>query len=133
MAVMNQNVVMPSLGLTMEEGTIVEWLVAVGDTIELGDDLFLLETEKSQIEIEAPYEGVITEILVEAGQTVAVGVPIARMDVQANGVTPGDANSVPERVSSSAATAPQRGASSAPPTQEAARQVSYHEIHRDIS
>jgi pyruvate dehydrogenase E2 component (dihydrolipoamide acetyltransferase) len=111
---MNQEVVMPSLGLTMEEGTIVEWFAAVGDTIELGDDLFLLETEKAQVEIEAPYQGVLTEILVEAGHTVAVGVPIAHMDVPVTGVTRGDADPLSEGTPVVTATASQPVAAVAP-------------------
>ena len=82
---MIQDVVMPSLGLTMEEGTILEWYCSVGDAIELGADFFLLETEKSEVEIEAPYEGILTEILVEPGQTVAVGAPIARIAMDGDG------------------------------------------------
>ncbi len=78
---MQQDVFMPSLGLTMEEGTVIEWFVSVGDKVDLGADFFLLETEKSEVEIEAPYEGVLAEIVVEAGRTVAVGAVIARMEV----------------------------------------------------
>ena len=116
MPVMNQDVVMPSLGLTMEEGTILEWFVAVGDTVELGDDFILLETEKSQVEIEAPYEGVLTEILVEVGHTVAVGVPIARMDVPVTGGTSDDATPLSEGAPVGTATAPQPVAAVALPT-----------------
>jgi pyruvate dehydrogenase E2 component (dihydrolipoamide acetyltransferase) len=79
---MIRDVVMPSLGLTMEEGTIVEWYCSVGDVVELGADFFLLETEKSEVEIDAPYRGILTEILVGPGETVDVGVPIARMLVE---------------------------------------------------
>ncbi len=122
MAVKNQDVLMPSLGLTMEEGTILEWFAAVGDTIELGSDLFLLETEKSQIEIESPYEGVLTEILVEAGETVAVGVPIARMEIEVNGAVPGTPDADPAAAPSRDAPASQQVAGAVPPTRSVGQQ-----------
>jgi pyruvate dehydrogenase E2 component (dihydrolipoamide acetyltransferase) len=71
-------VVMPKLGLTMTEATLVEWLKADGDPVEKGEPLFLLESEKSTLEIEAPVSGTL-RILVPAGETVAVHTPIATL------------------------------------------------------
>ena len=64
---------MPKLGLTMEEGTVVEWLMAPGDVVEKGQPLFVLETDKLTIEVEAPESGILDEILVAAGATVPTG------------------------------------------------------------
>ena len=69
---------MPKLGLTMTEATLVEWLKADGDPVEKGEPLFVLESEKSTLEIEAPASGTL-HILVPAGQTVPVHTPIATM------------------------------------------------------
>lgn len=71
-------VVMPKLGLTMTEATLVEWLKADGDLVEKGEPLFVLESEKSALEIEAPTGGRL-HILVPAGDTVSVHTPIARL------------------------------------------------------
>jgi pyruvate dehydrogenase E2 component (dihydrolipoamide acetyltransferase) len=68
---------MPKLGLTMEEGTVADWLKAVGDTVAQGEPLFLLETDKITLESEAPESGVLGQILVEAGTTVPTGTPVA--------------------------------------------------------
>ena len=64
-------VVMPKLGLTMTEATLIEWLKADGDPVKKGEPLFVLESEKSTLEIEAPASGTL-QILVPAGETVPV-------------------------------------------------------------
>jgi pyruvate dehydrogenase E2 component (dihydrolipoamide acetyltransferase) len=71
-------VVMPKLGLTMTEATLIEWLKADGEPVEKGEPLFVLESEKSALEIEAPASGTL-RILVPAGDTVAVHTPIAAL------------------------------------------------------
>lgn len=70
-------VVMPKLGDTMEEGKILNWLVKEGDTVNKGDALAEIETEKVTIPVEAFNAGVVRKILVPAGTTVPVGEPIA--------------------------------------------------------
>jgi len=70
-------IVMPKLGLSMTEGLIAEWLVAPGDEVAAGQLLFVVETDKISNEIEAPAPGRIVSLLVEAGDTVDVGTPVA--------------------------------------------------------
>src|SRR5215204_1266894 len=70
---MAQRVIMPSLGLTMDEGTIVEWLKQEGDSIAKDDALLVVETDKAALEVPSPYEGVLLSIVATAGETVAVG------------------------------------------------------------
>jgi pyruvate dehydrogenase E2 component (dihydrolipoamide acetyltransferase) len=70
---MLQKILMPKLGLTMTEGQIVEWLVAVGSPFKAEDGLFVVETEKVATEIPAEADGVLAEITVEPGQAVNVG------------------------------------------------------------
>jgi pyruvate dehydrogenase E2 component (dihydrolipoamide acetyltransferase) len=70
---------MPSLGADMDEGRVVEWRVAPGDTVHRGDLIATVETEKSDIDIEIWRDGVIEEFLVDVGQLVDVGTPIARL------------------------------------------------------
>ena len=74
---MPHQVIMPTLGLTMEEGTITEWLKQEGDTVAKEEPLFIVETDKSAVEVGAPASGVLRQILVPVGKTVAVSVPIA--------------------------------------------------------
>lgn len=73
---MAKEVRLPQLGQTMEEGTIVNWLVAVGDEVKKGDVIFEVETDKATLEVESPDEGVVKHILVEADQTIAVDSPV---------------------------------------------------------
>ncbi len=78
-------ITMPQLGLTMEKGTVVEWLVAGGDPVTPGQEIFQVETDKAVVAVEARNEGTIARVLVPAGAEVAVGT------VLAVGVAPGEA------------------------------------------
>lgn len=69
--------VMPSLGADMEDGTLVEQLIAVGDPVKRGDIIAAVETQKGAIEIEIFEDGFLDQWLVPLGTTVAVGTPIA--------------------------------------------------------
>lgn len=72
---------MPALSPTMEEGTLAKWLKKVGDTIEAGDIIAEIETDKATMEFEAIDDGVITKILVAEGtENVAVGTVIAELE-----------------------------------------------------
>ncbi|HEY5814875.1 MAG TPA: dihydrolipoamide acetyltransferase family protein [Solirubrobacterales bacterium] len=73
------DVVMPRLSDSMEEGTILQWLKAVGDEVTIGDELVEIETDKANMAYESDVEGTLTEILVEEGETVPIGTPIARV------------------------------------------------------
>lgn len=70
---------MPSLGADMDEGTLVEWRVSVGDHVDRGDIVASVETDKSVIDVEVFETGTIQELLVEPGTRVAVGTALARI------------------------------------------------------
>lgn len=61
------NIMMPALSPTMEEGTLAKWLVKEGDTVQSGDVMAEIETDKATMEFEAVDEGVIGRILVAEG------------------------------------------------------------------
>ena len=96
MAITN-NIVMPQLGLTMSEGVLSEWMVAVGDKVEAGQILFVVETDKMATEIEAPGPGEITELIAGVGETFLVGEVLAKWSgggvAGAGGPTEKDASS----------------------------------------
>lgn len=71
--------VMPSLGADMEDGKLVEWLVKPGAALKRGDIIAVVETQKGAIEIENFDEGTFDHPLVEIGETVPVGTPIAEI------------------------------------------------------
>ena len=73
------DLMMPKLGLTMTEGLLAEWRVAAGASFVAGDVLFVVETEKIANEIEAQEAGRIETFLVDEGETVPVGTPVARL------------------------------------------------------
>ena len=66
---------MPSLGADMEEGTLIEWLVKVGDPVRRGDVVAVVETPKSAVEVECFETGTVEELLVEEGRKVPVPYP----------------------------------------------------------
>lgn len=67
------NIEMPKLSDTMTEGTLVKWNKQVGDTIEIGDVIAEVETDKATMEMEAFDEGVLSEIFIQAGEKAPVG------------------------------------------------------------
>ena len=80
---------MPSLGADMDEGSVIEWNVAVGDRVARGDVVARVETEKSDIDIEIWCEGEVQEILVPPGRLVPVGTALLRLDASDAAAAPG--------------------------------------------
>ena len=78
-------VVMPRSSDSMEEGTVLQWLKAVGDEVSVGDELVEIETDKANMAYETDVAGTLSEILVPEGETVAIGTPIARVGDGAQG------------------------------------------------
>jgi pyruvate/2-oxoglutarate dehydrogenase complex dihydrolipoamide acyltransferase (E2) component len=74
---MRVKVVMPKWGTGMNEGIIVRWLKAVGDTVAEGESLVEIETAKSTQDLPAPAAGKLTEILLQEGEEAEVRTPIA--------------------------------------------------------
>jgi pyruvate dehydrogenase E2 component (dihydrolipoamide acetyltransferase) len=70
---------LPSLGADMDTGKVIEWCVEIGDTVARGDIMCVVHTEKSDIDVEIWHGGVIEEFLVEVGEEIDVGTPIARI------------------------------------------------------
>ncbi len=77
------NMVMPQMGESIAEGTILKWLKSVGEKIERDETILEISTDKVDSEIPAPATGVIARILVEEGKTVGVGTPIAVIETDA--------------------------------------------------
>ncbi len=73
------DIVTPTGGESVTEGTILEWSVKVGDTVKDGDTVVEISTDKVDMELPAPTGGTITEILAQEGETVNVGQVIGRM------------------------------------------------------
>ncbi len=90
---------MPALSPTMEEGTLAKWLKNVGDTIEAGDIIAEIETDKATMEFEAIDDGVITKILVAEGtENVAVGTVIAELEGEGDEASASETPSAPAPV-----------------------------------
>jgi 2-oxoglutarate dehydrogenase dihydrolipoamide succinyltransferase (E2 component) len=92
---------MPQMGISVSEGTILEWRKRPGDWIEADETIADVTTDKVDVEIPAPASGRLERIVVEPGDTVAVGTVLAEIDA---GAKPGEAH--PEEGSSPAAAGP---------------------------
>ena len=79
---MATDIVMPQLGESIAEGTIVKWLVPVGGHVEKDQSLLEVETDKVALDIPSPATGSLTEIFIPEGETVPVGTLLARLDYQ---------------------------------------------------
>jgi pyruvate dehydrogenase E2 component (dihydrolipoamide acetyltransferase) len=73
-------IVMPQLGLTMEEGTVSGWLKKTGDSVKKNEPLFSVSTDKVEMEVESAVDGTLGKIVVPAGETVKVGTVLAYVD-----------------------------------------------------
>merc|ERR1719301_408344 len=69
-------ITMPALSSTMTEGTISQWLKGVGDKVEAGDMLLVVESDKADMDVEAYDEGYIAAIITPEGESAAVGAPV---------------------------------------------------------
>jgi 2-oxoisovalerate dehydrogenase E2 component (dihydrolipoyl transacylase) len=90
---------LPDVGEGLTEGEILQWLVAVGDTVTVNQPLCEVETAKAAVELPSPYAGTVTELLFEPGTTVDVGTPIITIDLG------GDAAPAPAAPASASASA----------------------------
>src|SRR5215210_8173522 len=104
---MSEEVKMPQMGESIAEGTIVRWLKQVGDSVKRDEPLFEISTDKVDAEIPAPASGVLSEIKVKEGETVAVNTVVAV--INGGGAKP-------------AAEAPKQEAPKQAPKQEAPKQ-----------
>jgi 2-oxoglutarate dehydrogenase E2 component (dihydrolipoamide succinyltransferase) len=105
------DVILPSLGESITEGIVTKWFKAVGESVDRDEPLFEISTDKVDSEVPSPASGVLTEILAEEGDTVAVGATIAVI---------GDAAGAPSApvepiAAAESVTTPPSGAESAPP------------------
>ena len=71
---------MPKMSMTMETGTLVEWSVKVGDTVNDGDLLCVVTTDKVDMDVESVTSGVVAELLIQPGDSLPVGQPMAWLD-----------------------------------------------------
>jgi pyruvate/2-oxoglutarate dehydrogenase complex dihydrolipoamide acyltransferase (E2) component len=116
-------VTMPQMGVSVAEGTVVEWKKRVGDWVENDEPIVEISTDKVETEVPSPASGRVTSVLVQVGETVDVGTLLATIDV---GARPGEAHVDEE-------TPPQaNGNGHAPPISPVVRRIA-DEHHIDLS
>lgn len=78
---MRKEVVMPKIGLDMDEGTISKWYKQVGDRVASGDALVEIETDKAITDVESAVDGILVEIVANEGDTVEITKTIAWVEI----------------------------------------------------
>src|SRR5713226_3827195 len=86
---------MPVLGLTMEEGTVAEWLKAEGDTVAKDEPLLTVEMDKGTVEVPSPAAGILRRIVVQPGTTVPIRTLIAEIGDGTEALAPASPPSAP--------------------------------------
>ena len=103
---MSTPVLMPQMGESIAEGTIVRWIKKVGETVDRDEPLFEISTDKVDAEIPSPAAGVLAEIKVKEGETVAVNSVVATIGAQGQAREQGEARTAgPEAPPAAAADA----------------------------
>jgi pyruvate dehydrogenase E2 component (dihydrolipoamide acetyltransferase) len=93
---MAETITMPKLGFDMQEGTLVRWVRNEGETINKGDVLAEIETDKATVEVESSASGTVRKLLVEAGAVVPIGAAIAIVGAKDEKIeVPAKAESIP--------------------------------------
>src|SRR5690606_16967383 len=119
------DVTMPQMGVSVAEGTVVEWRVNVGDPVVADEPVCDISSDKIDSEVPAPASGVLHEIRVPVGETVEVGTPLARIATDGAAATadaPGPApDATPAGDGAASATAPTAPRPAAPAGGEPAR------------
>ena len=93
---MTVDIIMPKMGESIMEGTILKWLKKAGEKIERDEPILEISTDKVDTEIPAPESGILTELLFKEGDVIEVGKVIARMDTDANAEVSAEAPAVSE-------------------------------------
>jgi pyruvate dehydrogenase E2 component (dihydrolipoamide acetyltransferase) len=112
---MPHDVILPKLGTTMDEGTLLRWMKKEGESVRKGEPLFEVQTDKVNLEVESPADGVLARILCEPGRTAKVAEVIALIAAPGEIVSDSPTRASPPAAvhaaaTSTAATAPTPGA-----------------------
>ncbi len=107
------DVLMPQMGESITEGTMSRWLKKVGESVTRDEPIFEISTDKVDAEIPAPNAGVLAEVLVTEGQTVAVGTIVARIETDATAAAIASSEPDVRPAAAAAASAPAPGTTSA--------------------
>ncbi|MFN9424312.1 dihydrolipoamide acetyltransferase family protein [Gemmatimonas sp.] len=114
------DVIMPQMGESIAEGTVSRWLKKVGDSVKRDEPIFEISTDKVDAEIPSPSAGVLMEILVGEGMTVAVNTVVARLETEAAAAAAAPAPSAPVPAETATAIAATSVATPAPVAASAA-------------
>jgi len=114
------DVIMPQMGESIAEGTLSKWIKNLGDEVKRDEPIFEISTDKVDAEIPAPSAGVLAEILVQQGQTVAVNTVVARIETEKGAAVASAPASAPAPAPAAAPATPPAGAAPSAPARPSA-------------
>ena len=115
------DIIMPQMGESIAEGTLSKWLKKVGDEVKRDEPIFEISTDKVDAEIPAPSAGVLAEIIVKEGETVAVQTVVARLETEKGAaVSKAEQPSAPTAAAAAPAAPTEKRAPNSAPQREAA-------------
>lgn len=79
---MIENILLARLGETVDQVVVLEWLVAPGDRVAVGDAIVRVETDKVEVDVESPFAGVVVDCLVAADDEVETGEPLCSIEIE---------------------------------------------------
>jgi len=131
---MSVNIEMPKLSDTMTEGTLIKWHKQIGDTVEIGDVLAEIETDKATMEMEAFDDGIITEILVKEGEKAIIGGILAILGSEFGDTTePVSTSASPVTATQPPVTTPTATTSPAPATSQTGNRIKASPLARKVA
>jgi 2-oxoglutarate dehydrogenase E2 component (dihydrolipoamide succinyltransferase) len=120
---MATDVLMPQMGESIAEGTIVKWLKKPGEKVGKDEPLFEISTDKVDAEIPSPAEGVLLEIIAKEGETIGVNLPVARIGAAGESGAPASSAPAPTESAPAAPSTPAPASSAPSPAPAAAAPV----------
>ncbi|MDP4200393.1 MAG: 2-oxoglutarate dehydrogenase, E2 component, dihydrolipoamide succinyltransferase [Bacteroidota bacterium] len=129
-AAQGQAVVMPKMGESIAEGTVLKWLKKEGDTVEKDEPILEISTDKVDTEVPAPFAGTLTKIVAQEKETVAVGATIAFISSGAASAQAPAPQAPAPQAPAPQAPAPQAPAQQAPPQQAPAQQAPAQQVQQ---
>ncbi len=88
------NIIMPKMGESVNEGTIIKWHKKIGDTVKRDEIIFEISTDKVDTEIPSPADGILSEIIVNEGETVDVGTTVAVIQADGDSISSSTAKTI---------------------------------------
>jgi 2-oxoglutarate dehydrogenase E2 component (dihydrolipoamide succinyltransferase) len=130
---MKVDIIMPKMGESLQEGTIIRWTKNIGEKVERDETILEISTDKVDTEVPSPVDGILSEILAQENETVEVGKVIARISTEGEGSTPAPAKEEVQAKNESVTSSEKTDEKIAVPEQAPAMQAAAANINQTVA